>query len=205
MVYVSGAAKAQIYVGEPARPEDSVALSNYSSETTPRLLIDAPAPEPSAEPVALSLGPDGRMPNTPAPARHADRLIAQIAREFSVSASLVRAVVAVESGFNPRARSRKGALGLMQLMPETARRFGVTDPFSEEQNLRGGTAYLRWLLDAFSGDVALALAAYNAGEAAVIRAGHRIPNYAETRAYVPKVLAYQQRYADSGFETLAQR
>jgi soluble lytic murein transglycosylase-like protein len=85
-------------------------------------------------------------------------------------------------------------MGLMQLMPETARRFGVRDAYDVEDNLRAGTAYLRWLLDTFSGDVQLALAAYNAGENAVVRAGHRIPDIAETRAYVPKVLSYWAHY-----------
>ena len=77
----------------------------------------------------------------------------------------------------------------MQLMPATAQRFGVQDPFDPEQNVRAGATFLRTLLDAFAGDTRLALAAYNAGESAVIRAGNRIPAFAETQAYVPRVLA----------------
>jgi soluble lytic murein transglycosylase-like protein len=84
--------------------------------------------------------------------------------------------------------SRKGALGLMQLMPATARRLGVRDPFDPAQNIQAGARYLRELLTQFRGDLALALAAYNAGEAAVMRAGYRVPPYAETLAYVPRVL-----------------
>ena len=94
----------------------------------------------------------------------------------------------MESSYDARAVSPKGAKGLMQLMPDTARRFGVSDPFDPEQNVRAGATYLRSLLDLFKGDTRLALAAYNAGENAVIRSGNRIPAFAETQAYVPRVL-----------------
>jgi soluble lytic murein transglycosylase-like protein len=100
----------------------------------------------------------------------------------------VIAVVRHESGFDPEARSPAGARGLMQLMPATARRFGVDDPDDPAQNLRGGTRYLRWLLDRYQGDVRLALAGYHAGEGAVARHGG-VPPYRETREYVRRVLA----------------
>ena len=101
---------------------------------------------------------------------------------------LVEAVIKVESAFNSGARSSKGAMGLMQLMPGTARELGVRDAFDPDQNLRGGTAYLRQMLDRFGGDVRLALAGYNAGPAAVER--HRgVPPYRETTTYVKRVLA----------------
>ncbi len=103
-----------------------------------------------------------------------------------VSPDLVRAVIAVESEFDQWAVSSKGARGLMQLMPATARRFGVSDPFDARANIFAGAQYLRILLDQFAGDVALALAAYNAGENAVLRYGG-IPPYRETRGYVAKV------------------
>lgn len=199
MCVLSAAAPAQIYVGPTGDAGTAIALSNHPSDTTPVLLIEAlalPLPTDAAQaPIAAQSAPWVKS-IVRRPSATTDRLIPRVAREFAVPESLVRAVVAVESGFDPRARSHKGAMGLMQLMPETARRFGVADPYSEEQNLRGGTAYLRWLLDAFAGDVALALAAYNAGEGAVMRAGRRIPNFPETRAYVPKVMSYHRRYAD---------
>jgi hypothetical protein len=105
-----------------------------------------------------------------------------------VSVDLVKAVIAVESEFDPLAVSSKGARGLMQLMPFTAQRFGVTDSFDPRQNIFGGVQYLRFLLDMFQGDVALALAGYNAGENAVTRF-RGIPPFKETRTYVQKIQA----------------
>jgi soluble lytic murein transglycosylase-like protein len=116
-----------------------------------------------------------------------------VAQNASLPPQLLHAVIAVESGYDARAVSSKGALGLMQLMPATARRFGVADAFDPQQNLAGGAAYLKWLLDRFGGDLELTLAAYNAGEGAVARAGHRVPPFAETRAYVPRVLDRMRR------------
>ena len=114
-------------------------------------------------------------------------MIFRTAREHGVHPDLAYAVAAVESSFDPQARSPKGALGLMQLMPDTAERFGVTDPFDPAENVRGGVRFLRYLLDLFDGDVRLALAAYNAGENAVLAIG-RVPPYQETRTYVAKVI-----------------
>lgn len=114
-------------------------------------------------------------------------IITRAALKNGVNPDLVYAVAAVESAFNPRAISSKGALGLMQLMPDTATRFGVADAFDPVENVMGGTRYLRYLLDLFRGDLRLALAAYNAGENAVLAVGG-IPPYRETRHYVAKVL-----------------
>jgi Transglycosylase SLT domain len=127
------------------------------------------------------------------------RIIARAARTYRVDSALIRAVIEVESNFDPNARSPAGAIGLMQLMPATARRYGVRDARDPVQNIDGGTRYLRDLLDLFNGDARLALAGYNAGEGAVLRYGWRIPPFAETQAYVPKVLARvrEQRLASS--------
>lgn len=125
-----------------------------------------------------------------------DALIQSAARIHGVEEALLRAVIDVESRFNPAARSPKGAMGLMQLMPGTARRYGVTDAHDPAQNIEGGTRYLKDLIAMFQGNMRLALAAYNAGEGAVIRYGHRIPPFAETQAYVPAVLARYQSYAE---------
>jgi soluble lytic murein transglycosylase-like protein len=114
-------------------------------------------------------------------------LIREHAARQSLRIELVRAVIQVESGYNPRARSPKGAMGLMQLMPATARQLGVRDAFDPAENLRGGCAYLRQLLDRYDGNEELALAAYNAGSEAVHRHGDAIPPYRETRDYVNKV------------------
>lgn len=113
-------------------------------------------------------------------------LVRALAPEYRLDPDLVLAVVEIESNFDPAARSHKNAQGLMQLIPATAQRFGVNDVWDPEQNLRGGMAYLRWLLDHFEGDVKLALAGYNAGEQAV-RRYRGVPPYAETRDYVARI------------------
>jgi soluble lytic murein transglycosylase-like protein len=115
------------------------------------------------------------------------------AEKYRIDSALVRAVIHAESGFNARARSRKGAKGLMQLMPATAREVGVKDPFIPEQNIHGGAQYLAGLLDQFKNDITLAAAAYNAGPAAVEKYSG-VPPYAETRAYVKRVNILYQRY-----------
>lgn len=116
-----------------------------------------------------------------------DDLIAEHARNQGVRRDLVRAVMQVESAFNVYARSPKGALGLMQLMPATLRAFGVGNPFDPDQNVRAGVAYLRQLLDRYDNNERLALAAYNAGPGAVDRYGQQVPPYRETTSYVDKV------------------
>jgi len=116
-----------------------------------------------------------------------DEVIVEHSRMHNIRPDLVRAVVQVESAFNPYAVSPKGAQGLMQLMPATQRTLGVTNPFNPFENIRAGVRYLRQLLDRYNNDEALALAAYNAGPMAVAKYGDTVPPYQETRNYVFKV------------------
>jgi soluble lytic murein transglycosylase-like protein len=121
-------------------------------------------------------------------------MVAQVAGRYGIEAALLHAVISVESGYNARAVSKRGAAGLMQLMPATARRFGVSDVFDPADNVRAGAQYLTELLKLFDNDIRLALAAYNAGEAAVMKYGRRIPPYRETAAYVPRVVDFYQKF-----------
>ncbi len=151
---------------------------------------------PAGGQLKMKIRPDGTKffyNDRPAPASHpagsggdlAD-LVDHHAARSSLDPRLVHAVIQAESSYNPRALSRKGAQGLMQLMPATARQLRVADPYDPDDNLRGGTVYLRHLLDRFGGRLALALAAYNAGPEAVERAGG-VPPFPETREYVRRV------------------
>jgi soluble lytic murein transglycosylase-like protein len=115
-----------------------------------------------------------------------DKMVREAAERHNVDPALVRAVIETESNWNPMAKSRKGAMGLMQLIPSTAIRFGVNDAFSAKQNVDAGVHYLKMLLERYNGNLDLALAAYNAGEGAVDRA-HGVPAYRETRNYVQRV------------------
>lgn len=156
----------------PPVPERAPALGTAAAASPA-----APAAQPPAGPAppATSVSPEMRS------------LIDRAATEHDLDPILVAAMVRVESNFEPHAISKAGAQGLLQLMPETARRLGVSDPFDPWQNLEGGARYFRSLLDRFEGDIVLALAAYNAGEKAVER--HQgLPPFSETRAYVRRVI-----------------
>lgn len=126
-----------------------------------------------------------------------DTYIAQAARLYQLPKAFVRAVVRVESAFNPQVVSRVGAMGLMQLMPRTATAMGVRNPFDPRQNIFGGCRYLRILANKFNGDLVLTVAAYNAGEGAVARY-RGVPPYAETRRYVRRVLSHYYTYRQQG-------
>jgi soluble lytic murein transglycosylase-like protein len=137
-------------------------------------------------------GYDYRWTANPIPTRY-DELILQLARSYQLEPALVKAVMHVESAFNTGARSYKGAMGLMQLMPDTARRFGIRNAYNPVENVTGGVRYLRWLFRYFDGNITHVLAGYNAGEKAVSRYGG-IPPYSETRDYVRRVLRMRDLY-----------
>jgi len=123
-----------------------------------------------------------------------DKVISTAARQTGINPALLHAVIKVESGYDARAVSARGAAGLMQLMPATARQYHVSDVFDPAQNVRAGAEYLAALLKTFNNDLRLALAAYNAGETAVVKNGWRVPPYPETVDYVPKVVEAYRRY-----------
>ena len=145
------------------------------------------------DPVTETLASEIRNYDEKDRARYA-KPIQDAAEATRLDAALIHAVISAESGYNPFARSRKGAAGLMQLMPETAKRYGVKNRLDPAQNISGGARYLRDLIRMFNNDVQLAVAAYNAGENAVVRAGNRIPPYSETMTYVPRVMSYYKKY-----------
>lgn len=181
-------ARANIYAYTAA--DGSVSLSNVPADKRYRMLV----PEQNGAAGILSLPESGMFPLTRANKARYDQIVEEVARAHGLDGALLHAVISVESRYNPRAVSRKGAAGLMQLMPATAKRYGVSNSFDPAQNLNGGAKYLRYLLTLFNSDVSLALAAYNAGENAVIRNGNRIPPFGETRNYVPRVLDYYRQY-----------
>jgi len=147
--------------------------------------INIADPQPAPESHRFrTLHPPYHSPSQPP--EKISRWVEQAAQRFQLDPRLVDAVIQVESGYNPRAASPKGALGLMQLIPATAQRFGVENPWDPKQNIQGGVSYLRYLLDLFKGNVPLSLAAYNAGEHSVLRNGG-IPAIPETVDYVEKV------------------
>ena len=134
--------------------------------------------------------PDGAVPPKPIPFHG---IIVQVAGRYEVDPHLIRAIIFAESGYNPKAKSKKGARGLMQLMPSTAKALGVEDIYDPEENIDGGVRYFRSLLDRFDGDVQLALAAYNAGSRHV-RNYEGIPPFKATKRYIQKVLKFHEKF-----------
>lgn len=137
------------------------------------------------------------LPQLAARRKSFDPIVQRVAQSHGIHVALLQAIIEVESGFNANALSPKGAVGLMQVMPATAARYGRFNLYSPEQNVDVGARYLRDLLAMFDGDVRLAVAAYNAGENAVLRHGRRVPPYGETVKYVPMVLERYQRFRRS--------
>jgi len=132
-----------------------------------------------------------------------DTFIVESSRRYGIDPLLIYSQMHQESSFKIRARSHKGASGLMQLMPATARRFGVTQIWDPRQNIDAGVKYMRWLIDTFNGDVVLALAGYNAGEGAVMKYGWRIPPYRETQEYVRRITSRYNQISDGRIVTNA--
>lgn len=165
------------------------------------LSFDIPRPVLQPEAIAQNTLP---IPQVNAPgynrqmAAAFSKMVERVAREHNLDPQLLHSIITVESGYNPGAISPKGALGLMQLMPDTASRFGASNPLDPAQNIRAGARYVRFLLSLFNRDMPLVLAAYNAGEGAVSKYRNTIPPYQETREYVAKVLAsYESRTGQS--------
>ena len=180
-VLLARAADAQIYV--------------YRDEFGRTYYTDAPPHDgyEAYRPKGMVRHRDARWRPNPAAMKSYDTAIRRASRQHGVSAALVKAVIAAESGFDSQAESSKGARGLMQLMPATANQLGVDDAWDPWQNIDGGTRYLCELIDRFPGELELALAAYNAGPEAV-RQYQGIPPYKETRGYVKRVLAYYKKF-----------
>jgi soluble lytic murein transglycosylase-like protein len=166
----------------PTRADQIASVMDQHGHT---IFVNATDPPPPSSQSALrSHMLRWRYIATPTP--EISSLVDKTAGEHQVDPKLVHAIIQVESGYNPRALSRKGARGLMQLIPATAARFGVRNSYNPEQNIEGGVTYLKYLLDLFGGNVPLSVAAYNAGENAVLKKGG-IPAYAETVNYVQRV------------------
>lgn len=163
--------------------DGAVSLSNVQEDHRYAVLISSPS--------GLAAG---KAPVVMAEKANYEGIVDEVAQTYGLESALLHAVISVESHYRPNAVSRAGAVGLMQLMPLTARYYGVADPLDPVQNLHGGARYLSYLLKLFDNDVSLALAAYNAGEAAVAKYGNRIPPYRETENYVPKVLGFYRKY-----------
>jgi soluble lytic murein transglycosylase-like protein len=176
--------------------DGTVSLSNVPADERYAVLIAAPKPAVAAAPRLASVPVATNRKGRTTLARKAgyEQVVDEVSRTYGLESALLHAVISVESSYNPKAVSPKGAAGLMQLMPQTAKRYGVADAFDPRQNLNGGARYLRDLLRLFNNNTSLALAAYNAGEHAVMKHGNRIPPYRETQHYVPRVLDFYQRY-----------
>lgn len=177
----------QVYIGASSMG-GSVVLSNFQTQDAPVLLVAPISERTGGDTVKVKavFRPLGKLPERVEQVRD---LIDSVAQAVDVAPRLIHAVIAAESNFDPRAISPKGAIGLMQLLPATAKRFGVQDPFIVRDNIFAGASYLKWLMAYFSGDLELVLAAYNAGEQAVIKAGRKVPQYPETQAYVRRIMA----------------
>ena len=168
-----------------------------ADDPSPPSLMERAAIKPFQPPEYLDFVPKV-PPVNPTNRQRYKPAIQRIARQYKVEPALVHAVISAESGYDPAAVSHAGAMGMMQLMPATARMYGIDDPFDPVANIQGGTRHLGKLLRRYN-NISLALAAYNAGEGAVASYNNNIPNYPETRRYVIRVIDYYQRYRQAGY------
>lgn len=180
-------ASAQVFAGIDAQGRLQVRQGQAEAGLQRFDPLRTPAPLPVPPPATATGAPSAPAPATAPRDQAHDTLILQVARQQGLDPDLLHAVIRTESNYKAKARSHAGALGLMQVMPATGRRFGATDLYDPLQNLQAGARYLRWLAHRFNGDLSLVLAAYNAGEGAVQRHGNQVPPYRETRAYVQRV------------------
>ena len=186
---LSATANADIYVD--LSKSDSISIVNISDENNYTFKITEPVLTITNQELAVINNKDSEeIKNLPF-----NNEVILAANMTGIEPALIHAVITVESQHNPHAQSVKGAYGLMQLMPETSRRFNVLDKNNPKQNILAGAKYLQELLKLFNGDLKLTLAAYNAGPAAVQRLGGKIPPFKETVNYVPKVLKYYKKYS----------
>lgn len=187
------AANADIY--SYTSEDGAVHFTNVPTDKRFRVVLRTPRENASNESPVVSYG--GRAPQSFRNYKTYGAIVDSAAESAQVENALVHAVISAESGYNQNAVSPKGATGLMQLMPATARRYGVTNIYDPVQNIQAGARYLRDLMSMFNNDLRLAVAAYNAGENAVIRHGNRIPPYRETMNYVPKVMGYYSQFKNT--------
>lgn len=185
--FVCNGALADVYIDTLQSKE--IKITSYALDEHHSVTIEEDAVVDSAD---ITLESKPRSTYSSLPYNHE---VVAAAKETSLDPALIHAVIATESKHNPRAQSNKGAFGLMQLMPATARRYNVKDRNDPKQNIVAGAKYLRELLTLYKGDLKLTLAAYNAGPGAVKKYSNHIPPYRETMHYVPKVLKYYQQYS----------
>lgn len=183
LITMAGSAHADIFALD--NENGGIVLSNVPTDDRFALMLKSP--DESAQRIQPPAG-TGTKVSSKVKSRPYANIVEEAARTNEVDEALLHAVIATESGYNPSAVSIKGATGLMQLMPQTARRYGVTDRYNPSQNIQGGARYLKDLLRLFNNDLPLTLAAYNAGEGAVAKFGNKVPPYRETKGYVSKVM-----------------
>lgn len=195
------AAQADVYISKG--PDGNIIISNVKrAGRSIQSVFHEPVSQPPFQPAGTALAGTDEKSMTASQRPYAQE-VSQAAASNDLPEALLHAVIRIESGYNPSARSVKGAAGLMQLMPDTAREMGVANVWDPSSNIQGGARYLKQLMVMFGNDVSLAVAAYNAGPAAVSKRGNVIPPFAETQRYVPDVLRDYHRLLGDASTALA--